>query len=75
MKCFFKKEGFLNEAYEPQTDFIVDALADSVKISREQLRDVIVKCSDFEKSNACEASYKVRSILIEPNNAILKILF
>lgn len=63
MKCFFKREGFLNEADKPQTEFIVNSLADSVKITREKLTKIIENCSDFEHSDACEASYKVRNDL------------
>lgn len=64
MKCFFKKEAFLNEADEPQTEFIVNALADTVKVSREKLTEIIKECSDFEGENACDASYKVKKRLV-----------
>lgn len=58
-EMFLQKGRILNEADEPQTEFII-SLADSDKILRKTLTQIIKNCSDFEQIDACEASYKVR---------------
>lgn len=57
MRCFFKKEGFLNEADVPQGEFIINTLSETVNVSKEKLVEVVLKCSQFESEDPCENAY------------------
>lgn len=59
VRCFFKKEGFFDKDDKLNKDFIVEFLTDSVKISRDQLDEVIDKCLESQGDDACSASYRV----------------
>lgn len=60
MRCFFKKEGFINDGDHFENDFIADALLDSVAHEREKLVDIIDKCTKLPSENSCDAAFKVR---------------
>lgn len=61
MRCFFKKEGFMNEADHFENEFIADALLDSVTFKREKLVEIINKCAKVTSENSCDAALKVCS--------------
>lgn len=59
IRCFLRKQDFLNFDDEPQIDVIVDNLAESVKISKNHLRKILKKCIDQSADeDSCDFSFK-----------------
>lgn len=59
MKCFFIKEGFMNEKAQPQNNFIVDSVLDTTTLSREKMVEIIDKCTAFKGDDDCANAYEV----------------
>lgn len=57
MRCFFKKEGFLNEADVPQGEYIINSLSEVVNVPKEKLVQIFKKCAQFEGEDPCENAY------------------
>lgn len=60
VRCFFKKEGFINDADEPQHGFMVDSLIDTIQIPRAKLKRIVDKCTRFRQTDPCEQSFEVK---------------
>lgn len=59
VRCIFKKEGFWNEADEPQINYIVDSLQFSVNVKRKKLKKIIKKCAEIQGENPCKTAFQV----------------
>lgn len=59
VRCVFVKEGFLNYSDEPQIDYIVDSLVESVKIKRKTLEKIIRNCAEIKGKNECDRAFRV----------------
>lgn len=49
----------MDEAGEPQRDFIVDSLLETIPVKRHQLKIMIDNCTNFQSDDACENAYHV----------------
>ncbi|CRK88150.1 CLUMA_CG001935, isoform A [Clunio marinus] len=69
--CVMSKEGFINQNNKPEVDFIVNQLTAKYKIPREELKNVVEKCSKFSSDSKCENAYELFECFLT-NDAIAK---
>ncbi|XP_055528998.1 general odorant-binding protein 56d-like [Wyeomyia smithii] len=61
VRCFFEKEGFMNDKGGLLTDSVIEAL--SSDFDREKVEAVMTKCQVDEKKDACDTAFQVYECL------------